>query len=56
MGVLCPGSCILIVVFPLCCLVASFSGLSIFYCPFVLPVSLDCPFCISPSVFSNVYL
>jgi hypothetical protein len=22
----------------------------------MLPVSLDCPFCISPSVFSNVYL
>jgi hypothetical protein len=29
--------------------VASFSGLSIFDCPFMLPVSLDCPFLIAPS-------
>jgi hypothetical protein len=50
--------------------VASFSGLSIFDCPFgilwrlfvlylvypMLPVPLDCPFMIVPSVFSNVYL
>ena len=50
--------------------VASFAGLSIFDCPFgilwrlfvlylvypMLPVPLDCPFMIAPSVFSNVYL
>ena len=50
--------------------VASFSGLSIFDFPFgilqhlfvlclvypMLPVSLDCPFLIAPSVFSNMYL
>ena len=48
--------------------VASFSGLSFFDCPFpysltfiylvypMLPVSLDCPFLIALSVFSNVYL
>jgi hypothetical protein len=48
--------------------VASFSGLSFFDCPFrysltfiyrvypMLPVSMDCPFCIAPSVFSNIYL
>jgi len=46
--------------------VASFSGLSIFDCPFgitvlclvspMLPVFLDCQFLIAPSVFSNVYL
>ena len=50
--------------------VASFSGLSIFDCTFgilqhlfvlclvypMLPVSLDCPFLIAPSVFSNMYL
>ena len=50
--------------------VASFSGLSFFDCPFgilqhlfvlylvypMLPVSLDCPFLIVPSVFSNVFL
>jgi len=46
--------------------VASFSGLSIFDCPFgillrlcalyhMLPVSLDCPFLIALSVFSNVF-
>ena len=29
--------------------VASFSGLSIFDCPFMFPVSLDCPFLIAPS-------
>ena len=59
---ICPVSCIPYV--------ASFSGLSIFDCPFgilwrlfvlclvypMLPVSLDCPFLIAPSVFSNVYL
>ena len=36
--------------------VASLSGLSLFGCPFVLAVSLDCPCLIAPSVFSNVYL
>jgi hypothetical protein len=50
--------------------VTSFSGLYIFDCPFgilwrlfvlslvypMLPVSLDCPFVISPLVFSDVYL
>jgi hypothetical protein len=50
--------------------VVRFSGLSIFDCPFgilwrlfvlclvypMLPVSLDCIFCIAPLVFSNVYL
>jgi hypothetical protein len=36
--------------------VASVSGLSILDCPFVLPVSLDCPFFIAPSVFFNVDL
>ena len=57
---------------PLSCVpyVASFSGLSICDCPFgilwrlfvlclvypILPVSLDCPFLITPLVFSNVYL
>jgi hypothetical protein len=35
--------------------VASVSGLSILDCP-MLPVSLDCPFLIVPSVFVNVYL
>ena len=35
--------------------VASVSGLSTSDCPFVLPVSLDCPLLIAPSVFSNVY-
>ena len=50
--------------------VTSVSGLSILDCPFgffltyifvpcllypVLPVSLDCPFLIAPSIFSNVY-
>ena len=35
--------------------VASVSGLSTSDCPFVLPVSLDCPPLIAPSVFSNVY-
>jgi hypothetical protein len=33
----------------LCCLCF------VFHC-LVLPVSLDCPFLITPSVFSNVYL
>jgi hypothetical protein len=32
----------------LCCVFALFF--------FILPVSLDCPFLIAPSVFSNVYL
>ena len=36
--------------------VTSFPALSIFDCPFVLPVSLHCPFLIVPSVFSNVYM
>jgi hypothetical protein len=27
----------------------------VFYLPVMLSVSLDCPFLISPSVFSNVY-
>ena len=48
--------------------VASFYGLSFFDCPFrysltfiylvypMLPVSLDCPFLIALSVFSNIYL
>jgi len=28
----------------------------LFCVPYMLPVSLDCPFLIAPSVFSNVYL
>ena len=48
------------------CLVVSFSGLSILYCPFsflwivhsLLPLqfSLDCPFFIAPSVFSGLFI
>jgi hypothetical protein len=59
---ICPVSCVPYV--------ASFSGLSILYCPFgilwrlfvlclvypMLSDSLDCPFLITPLVFSNVYL
>jgi hypothetical protein len=49
---------LLLFVFVLCLVcpnVASVSGLSILDCP-MLPVSLDCPFLIVPSVFFNVYL
>ena len=59
---ICPVSCVPYV--------TSFSGLYILDCPFgilwrlfvlclvysMLPVSLDCPFCIAPLVFSEVYL
>jgi len=43
------------------CLSAHSGVQHILCCVFVfvypmLPVSLDCPFCIAPSVFSNVYL
>ena len=67
-----PLRCSLTFFYPVSCVpyVASFSGLYIFDCPFgvlqclfvlcrvcaMLPVSLDCPFLIAPSVFSNVYL
>jgi len=37
----------------LCCV---FVFLFCFFVYPMLPVSLDCPFCIAPSVFSNVYL
>jgi len=33
------------------CLLANYSGIQ-----HMLPVSLDCPFLIAPSVFSNIYL
>jgi hypothetical protein len=59
---ICPVSCV--------SNVTSFSGLSILRCPFnilwrlfvlclvcpMLPVSLACPFCVAPSIFSNAYL
>jgi hypothetical protein len=36
----------------LCCLFV----LLVFFLCIVLPFSLDCPFLIAPSVFSNIYL
>jgi hypothetical protein len=49
--------CFALIVFIQCFVpnVASVSGLSILDCPFVLSVSLGCPFLIVPSIFSTVY-
>ena len=67
-----PLRCSLTFIYPVSCVpyIASFSRLYIIDCPFgvlqrlfilclvypMLPVSLDCPLLIAPSVFSNVYL
>jgi hypothetical protein len=39
----------------LCCVFVLFVFVLCLVCP-MLPVSLDCPFLIAPSIFSNVYL
>ena len=43
-------------IFLVLCVVLCFACLRPVSCDSILPVSLDCPFSIAPSIFSNVYL